>query len=377
MKLIRSHTTSARESLSETDSAACPSRAKRIWLTLVGCALATLAASLLITFSQGHIAPREVLLGIARGTTYAIGCGGLMFATMPRVWRALGRLSFPAQFAAYLVAVLVVTVPGALLANLLAAATGLLPWSHYWRAVAGGLPIAAVLSLIFGTGFVLWGRTQTELAHARTRIKQQELEREQALRAATEARLASLESHLQPHFLFNTLNSISSLTAADPEKAETMIERLAALLRFSLDADQRGLVPLEEELKVVRDYLEIERTRFGQRLRYSTPAPGEGEGLEIPPLAVQTLVENSVKYAVATRAEGGSIRVEFRREGERLSVAVADDGPGFSADDIKPGHGLDNLQQRLKTLFGAEASLEIAGGRVSLELPAAKPVATV
>src|SRR5205823_3935058 len=124
-------------------------------------------------------------------------------------------------------------------------------------------------------------------------------ERERALKLATEARLSSLESRIHPHFLFNTLNSISSLIQEDPVRAERLIERMAALLRFSLDSTNAGLVPLYQEMKIVRDYLEIERARFGDRLGFEVNIPAEFDRFEVPPLAIQTLVENSVKYAVS------------------------------------------------------------------------------
>src|SRR5437764_15089871 len=103
-------------------------------------------------------------------------------------------------------------------------------------------------------------------------MRTRQLEEASARKLATEARLSSLESRIHPHFLFNTLNSISSLIREDPVRAERTVERLAALLRYSLDVNARGLAPLRHELKIVRDYLEIEHTRFGERLRYSVEA---------------------------------------------------------------------------------------------------------
>jgi LytS/YehU family sensor histidine kinase len=200
------------------------------------------------------------------------------------------------------------------------------------------------------------------------------LERERAIKLAAEARLASLQARLHPHFLFNTLNSISSLIPADPERAERLIERMAALLRFSLEVHRGGLVPLGQELKIVRDYLEIEQARFGRRLRYCIQAGEHLSEVAVPPLAVQTLVENSIKYAVAPNREGGEIRVQANQNNGCLRIDVVDTGEGFALDTAPSGHGLDNLRSQLAVLFGHSANLTVSRSEgwttVSLIVPA-------
>jgi LytS/YehU family sensor histidine kinase len=189
-------------------------------------------------------------------------------------------------------------------------------------------------------------------------LRTRQLEEERARKLAAEARLSSLESRIHPHFLFNTLNSVSALIHEDPERAEQMVGRLAALLRFSLDANQRSLAPLDQELKIVRDYLEIEKARFGDRLRYSIDVPDELRNAEVPLLAVQTLVENSVKHVVARRREGGEICVRARAVDGSLAVDVSDSGPGFSIADAPAEHGLDNLIARLRALYPEGGRIE-------------------
>jgi LytS/YehU family sensor histidine kinase len=137
-----------------------------------------------------------------------------------------------------------------------------------------------------------------------------------------------------------------------------MVGRLAALLRFSLDANQRSLAPLEQELKIVRDYLEIERARFGERLRYRIEAPDELRNTEVPLLAVQTLVENSVKHVIAPRREGGEVFVRVRTLNGGVAVDVSDSGPGFSMASVPAEHGLDNLMARLHALYPDGAGVE-------------------
>jgi len=134
---------------------------------------------------------------------------------------------------------------------------------------------------------------------------------------------------------------------------------MAALLRFSLDANHSGLVPLAREIKIVSDYLAIEQARFGDRLRFHIDMPVELSDAKVPPLAVQTLVENSVKHAISSSRSGGEIRVHGVPENGSLRVQVLDEGPEFKLETTPPGHGLDILKGRLTTLFGREAGLTL------------------
>jgi len=230
-------------------------------------------------------------------------------------------------------------------------------WASYWPRFRFAMMFGMVITLIFGLGMNFY-------EHVRWRLYAVTLEEERARKLAAEARLSSLESRIHPHFLFNTLNTISSLIPKDPKRAEDVLGKLAALLRFSLNANQTGLTSLGEELQIVRDYLEIEKARFDARLRYSIDVPEAMENVRIPPLSVETLVENSVKHVVAQRPAGGEIRVRAGVEAGRAVVDVSDDGPGFALESAPLGHGLDNLAARLALLFGSEARLEaVRNGR--------------
>ncbi len=257
---------------------------------------------------------------------------------------------------------------------------GAFPRAYFWTAYARGFRISLLISMTMGIGIVLYESLNARLQHALLALRTQELERERALKQATEARLASLESRVHPHFLFNALNSISALIPEDPQRAERLVEQMAALLRFSLDSNRKGLVPLSQEMRIVADYLEIERVRFGERLRFTLDIPAELEEVPVPPLAVQTLVENSVKYAVSPRLEGALIEVQAEKDGGRVRLSVADDGPGFEGTLLPAGHGLENLAARLETLFGDSARLRIVSGspgaRVTLELPVTTEVSS-
>ena len=248
--------------------------------------------------------------------------------------------------------IVVLILAGCFAAGLVHVALGLIPaedfWEMYWFAVR----ISVGIGLGAGLASYLYESLRTELERTQLELRSRQLDEERARKLLDQAQLSSLESRIHPHFLFNTLNSIASLIPEDPKRAEDMIGKLAALLRFSLEAHQRPLVPLRQELKIVRDYLEIESARLGPRLRYSIDVPTELEEIELPPLAVELLVENSIKHAIAPRREGGEVRVRARAAGGRLEVEVLDTGPGFALDSVPPGHGLDNLQGRLRVLYG-------------------------
>jgi len=216
------------------------------------------------------------------------------------------------------------------------------------------------MNLIFGLSISTFETLRYRLQDAQLELRTRQAEQERANKLLAEARLSSLESRIHPHFLFNALNSIAALIPSDPQRAEQTVGNLASLLRFSLNAHHGGLVPLNQEIKIVRDYLEIEKTRFGARLRYQIDLPETLDSVQVPPLALQSLAENAVKHVVGQRPEGASIRVTGSRVGNRVQLAVLDDGPGFSLDAITPEHGLGNLIDRIELLYGAEGRLEVA-----------------
>jgi two-component sensor histidine kinase len=217
--------------------------------------------------------------------------------------------------------------------------------------IVGTVPV----TIVIGIAMILIGTNKARIQATELSLRTQQLERERAEKLAAEAQLASLASRVQPHFLFNTLNSISGLIRQQPAQAEAMIEHLSSLLRSSLEG--KDLVDLTQELKLVTDYLEIQRTRFGGRLRYDLAVDPDASG-KLPPFSVQTLVENSLKHVAGRRPDGIAIRIEVRRYDQGLSLAVTDDGPGFDPDAMRAGHGLDILQRRLRGVFGDAATLE-------------------
>jgi sensor histidine kinase YesM len=259
----------------------------------------------------------------------------------------------------YAAALLTTTSFGVFISNFLFQIAGIIPRGAFWIEFRANFAFSLVIALVVGLSMAayhtLWHRFQEAKLELRTR----QVEQERAYKLLAEARLSSLESRIHPHFLFNTLNSIAALIPSDPQRAEDTVGKLASLLRFSLSANQSGLVLLSQELKIVRDYLEIERTRFGSRLQFEIAVPDELAEVSVPPLALQSLVENAVKHVVAQRSQGASIRIHGEKVGGRIVLAVSDDGPGFTLADITPDHGLGNLIARLELLFGGAGQLEV------------------
>jgi LytS/YehU family sensor histidine kinase len=255
---------------------------------------------------------------------------------------------------------------GGLLLQLL----GMVKSSDYWLEFRSSYPISIIISLIVGLGITSFETMRYKLQAATLELRTKQVEQERAYKLLAEARLSSLESRIHPHFLFNTLNSIAALIPSDPRRAEDTVGKLASLLRFSLNANQSGLVPLSQELKIVRDYLEIERTRFGARLRFEIAVPESLADIKVPPLALQSLVENAVKHVVSQRSQGAAIQIAGSSHAGRIRLEVTDDGPGFALDAITPEHGLGNLIARLELLFGGAGQLEVsrAGDKTTVSL---------
>jgi len=200
----------------------------------------------------------------------------------------------------------------------------------------------------------------------------------QARELAARAQLEALRAQINPHFLFNSLNSIAQLIHVDPAKAEACVERLAEIFRYLLNRAEQEFVPLSEELQMTNAYLEIERARFDERLRVETLVdPGALRQL-IPNLVLQPLVENAVKHGLSRKVGPGTLRIAARLDDGLLTLVVGDDGLGMSstvlADVFERGVGLRNLRARLERLYGPAHLPEITstpggGTRVELKLP--------
>ena len=241
--------------------------------------------------------------------------------------------------------------------------------SHLWFLQ---LAICAATPVLVGIPLKIWNaiRIQDKL--------------EQQARLLLEARLDALQRQINPHFLFNTLNSIGSLIRFEPELAREMIVRLANILRILLKK-REAFVPFRDELAFTDDYLAIEVVRFGEKLRVVKEIAPETLDLVVPSMLLQPLIENSIKHGLEPRISGGTVTLRSRVRNEKLLLEVEDDGVGVAPDRdvVSPGGGvvrsgngigMRNVRERMEVLYGADALLEMEsrpgrGTRITLEMP--------
>lgn len=213
----------------------------------------------------------------------------------------------------------------------------------------------------------IWNSSRTE-----KKLEQQQLR-------LNEARLAALSRQINPHFLFNTLNSVTSLIRLDPSQARQMVLKLSKILRRLL-RQQDNLTPLREELSFIDDYLAIEMVRFGDKLHFVKDTDPATLDLLVPSMLLQPLVENSVRHGLSSKVDGGTIRVRSRLMGNRLQILVEDDGVGIPEAKLATlfeqgiGIGVSNVNERLKVLFGEEYKMWIdsrpgEGTSTGIEIP--------
>ncbi|MFC5512713.1 sensor histidine kinase [Massilia jejuensis] len=248
------------------------------------------------------------------------------------------------------------------------------------RPLVPGLPpmTRPFVALMFGLGVILYGLTAVahylalEFERARS-LERRELEMKIA---AQEAELRMLRTQIDPHFLFNSLNSISALTSIDPAAARGMTLQLSNFLRRSLGMDAQRKVALDEEIVLVRAFLAIEQVRFGARLRFEHLI-GEGAGqCLLPPMLLQPLVENAVKHGIGNRLDGGTVSIAAERAGALLRIRVENDADWDDASQPAAGCGigLANVRQRLLATYAHAASVHWtrhdARFRVDIALPA-------
>jgi len=297
-----------------------------------------------------HVAAYSLVFANLTGLLGLLVIGGLAAKLMP------GRFP-PVPVVA--VGIIVVSAVGCLLAQALLVAVGFLVYRDFWHEYLQLLRVAMPLAVVFGLGAMVHGSLRGRIQQIEAELHLREVTEERTRKLAAEARLRSLEARIHPHFLFNTLNSISALIAVNPGRAEQVVGRLASLLRVSLDTTDRPLIPLREELAMVESYVDIEKVRLGEKLRCCITVPSELQESQVPPMSVQSLVENAVKYAIVPQSTGVSVMVAATTESDTLRIEVQDTGPGFDLAVIPAGHGLDSLVGRLDALFGAKARLNV------------------
>ena len=199
--------------------------------------------------------------------------------------------------------------------------------------------------------------------------KQQELAGE-LRQIALQSELTALKAQLNPHFLYNTFNTISASVPAEQEGTREMIAKLSDLFRFQLRGTKRETVSLSEELEFVRTYLELEQARYGDRLRFRFDVPSELNGCEVPPMILQPIVENAVIHGISKTVHGGEVHINITRADEMLRIEVWNTGAGLPPA-LKMGVGLSNTQKRLNKMYGTDLKIEqeARGVVVTFEMP--------
>lgn len=303
----------------------------------------------------------SVCFGLSLVLTYALFTERLILRSRARVVRFLLHM---------------VTLAGAVTAGAESslALLGAIPGLE--RVVIPRAGLYRIGALVMGT---LWLIEYT-YGRLRARTRAVELREERSRREILRAQLEALQARTDPHFLFNSLNTVASLIEDDPVLAERVLEKLSDLFRYALDSGRRKSVRLVDEIDAVRQYLEVETLRLGERLRSSIVIEPGIEEVQVLPLLLQPLVENAVLHGIAPREGGGQVSIAARRHDAHIMLSVEDDGPGENGSRHRgTGTGLDTLRGRLELAYGGSAHLRTGiravrdGYRVELRLPLTLP----
>jgi hypothetical protein len=320
------------------------------------------------------LAPDEHVRAFLLSLTVAAVASSVSFAAaaMMLLWdmRRRGRGVAPARHAA--VRYLALALLGMPLGLVLAAHTTELLFQVRVPNGAFDYRLGVLLGTLLASIFFLW----QSASDARRAALGAQLERERAERHQLEAKLSALTAQLNPHVLFNALNTVAALIPEHPDRAESTLLRLADLYRALLAATRRQEHTLEDELEICRAYLDVERARFSDRLAVELDVASGLGSSRLPVLLLQPLVENAVSHGLGSRSGAGTVRVAARSTAQGLELRVTDDGVGFGSSARQgTGIGLENTRQRLQLRYGARADLTVsarAGGGTEavLRLPA-------
>lgn len=307
-------------------------------------------------FRGGGLDPTILLISIVFanvvGFTVLLGSVGLY----PR----LRGLATAAQIALLALALLSASAAGTLVALYLFPLFVLADPRQVFALVA----INSVLALVVGGVAYSYEGMRWRLAESLREVEEVRLVEANLREQAARAELAALQARINPHFFFNTLNTISAVLGEDPQRADDLVQTLADLFRYTFKAASTGTVTLGEEIDFVRGYLAIERARFGERLRVSLDVSSEARRAHVPGLILQPLVENAVGHGIGPVPGGGTIRVAARVADGLLEIEVTDDGSGLAGDPerlIRDDHALGNVRRRLATRYGDSGRFVLAG----------------
>lgn len=332
-----------------------------VWMILLNLGVAGLLLLLEMMILGPRALPKLWLPMLV--TTFAVGGSveaALIGLSDREFYRAARRRTQRALFA---LAILLSTCFGVGLA------TGVLKLLYPGWSLSPGtvLPILA-FSLAVAT---LVATLRTLYADLKERIEQKAIEVQKLRELEARSRLAALQGKVNPHFLFNTLNTMVGMVRRSPRELESLILALSDLYRRVLLLPEEGLIPLSEEIELVRRYLEVEQVRLGPRLRYEVDLGPGTASRRVPPMLVEPLVENALKHGISPKLEGGTVRITAREEEGGTRVTVEDDGAGVGSNAPSCGFGLYSIRERLRLACGGAARLEagpVPGGGFRAEL---------
>jgi two-component system sensor histidine kinase AlgZ len=336
-------------------------------LYLVAWLMFALVLATLVGFISGAALANSLLFAVPLLLVYAFGCSYSTYY-LCRAWPLAqqGGMSIAAVFCVSAVLAAAGWTGMAAAWNALWLLSG-----QDWAGVNLGMPL---LALMFGFGVALYGLSALAhyLAIERERVRQSERRELEARVMAQDAELRMLRSQIDPHFLFNSLNSISALCSINPAGARAMTLQLADFFRHTLGLEAHRKVTLDAELTLALHFLAIEQVRFGERLAVEREVAGEALACLLPPLILQPLVENAVKHGIGNLTEGGAVRIHAARAGSQLRLRVENDvDEGMDASvGAATGIGLANVRQRLAAAYGEQAAIHWSrsGNRFRVEL---------
>jgi two-component system LytT family sensor kinase len=240
--------------------------------------------------------------------------------------------------------------------------------SHIFLFFAVISSISFVISVIL-TGH---GAMRDQIQIMADRISKNTIREQKLLKLQADAKLEALRSKINPHFFFNTLNTIAELIPTDPKQAEHLIEQFSSLFRYPFSEENNELVPLKKEIDFIKDYLEIEKSRLGERLTFSVNCDENVEDFQIPAMLIQPITENSIIHGVSPKKEGGHIKINCRKENKYCIIEIIDNGKGLDLPSLKKGFGISSVEERLALLYNNDFGFDIiseTGVHITLKIP--------
>ncbi|HTX18776.1 MAG TPA: histidine kinase [Bacteroidota bacterium] len=336
--------------------------------TFIFCLIITFVIAAGFIYSQPHFWKEALYSSFVFSMCIGFSIHTIMYFFSARLSRLMRPVRYFLQLVTFLAGGLIGTEVGI---GILIVTVG---YKFAWHDEVRLLSMNFVLSALFGTLAVVYFTLRARVERMAAALKEKELNEERLNRTRMEAELKALQARINPHFLFNTLNSIASLISENPKSAEATVEKLSDIFRYTLKSADRDTVTLAEELDIIRIYLEIEKVRFGDRLRYEITCEEPLRDLTIPALIIQPLVENSIKHGLASQVRGGTVRVEVGQKDGHCLISVIDDGKGLDGGLTEGGFGLKSIEERLRLRYGDAASLRIIpdrGAHFQITIPAA------